>query len=269
MTELSLFDQDSEVKKIAQNRWTTQFSKRWAVGSVINGGYAMAVVAKAMVQETELPHPLSITAYYLDRSDAGEATIETELIRSGRNVSTVGAKLIQEGKERIRFMGAFTDLNRKSGETFLEEKAPVLPPIDECESFNFDKAPVEINKRFELHVPEGYTANRGQQGNISEFLCYAKFPDSDVVAPHALCLFSDAFMPAVFNRVGPVAWVPTIELTVHLRDVPAPGFLTCRFRTRYLTNGTLEEDGDIWDSEGKLVALSRQMAKLRIPDKKK
>jgi hypothetical protein len=69
----------------------------------------------------------------------------------------------------------------------------------------------------------------------------------------------DAFPPAVFHLELPAGWVPTLEMTVHVRDLPAPGPLTGLFRTRYVTNGLFEEDGQLWDSDGRLVALSRQM----------
>lgn len=52
----------------------------------------------------------------------------------------------------------------------------------------------------------------------------------------------------------------TLELTVHLRDHPAPGWLACRNATRHVIDGLYEEDVEIWDSRGALVAQSRQLA---------
>ena len=53
-----------------------------------------------------------------------------------------------------------------------------------------------------------------------------------------------------------------IELTVHVRPRPAPGWLTCRSTTRFVIGGLHEEDFEIWDSTGALVAQSRQLARL-------
>jgi acyl-CoA thioesterase len=52
----------------------------------------------------------------------------------------------------------------------------------------------------------------------------------------------------------------TIQLTVHLRAHPAPGWLACRATTRFVSNGYHEEDFEVWDSAGTLVAQSRQLA---------
>jgi acyl-CoA thioesterase len=75
-------------------------------------------------------------------------------------------------------------------------------------------------------------------------------------------LVADAFPPTIFNADLPVAWTPTLEMTTHIRSEPEPGWLRCRFSTRFITGGMLEEDGELWDDSGRLVAQSRQLALL-------
>jgi hypothetical protein len=57
----------------------------------------------------------------------------------------------------------------------------------------------------------------------------------------------------------------TAQLTVHLREHPAPGPLACRVRARHLAHGLHEEDFEVWDSAGVLCAQSRQLAVLVDP----
>jgi hypothetical protein len=88
------------------------------------------------------------------------------------------------------------------------------------------------------------------------------FADGRPLDTLSLLLVADALPPAVFNIDIPPGWVPTVEMTVHVRAVPAPGPMRCVFRTRFVHGGMLEEDGEVWDSTGTLVALSRQLALL-------
>ncbi|MFN5883661.1 MAG: thioesterase family protein, partial [Burkholderiales bacterium] len=71
------------------------------------------------------------------------------------------------------------------------------------------------------------------------------------------------FPPSVFGLLGAVGWVPTVELTVHVRRRPAPGWMLGQFRTLDLSDGRMIEDGWVWDSQGQLVVQSRQLALVR------
>ena len=76
----------------------------------------------------------------------------------------------------------------------------------------------------------------------------------------ALLCAVDAFPPTAFNAHLPIAWTPTLELTSHVRARPVPGWLSCQFTTHFIAGGFLEEDGEVWDASGRLVAQSRQLA---------
>ena len=58
------------------------------------------------------------------------------------------------------------------------------------------------------------------------------------------------------------SWSPTVELTVYLRGVPAPGWLAVVVRGQLWQGGWFDEDAEVWDSAGRLVAQSRQFAGL-------
>lgn len=78
--------------------------------------------------------------------------------------------------------------------------------------------------------------------------------------PVMLLLAVDALPPVTFD-LGLSGWVPTLELTAHVRAVPASGWLRVTHATRNHAGGLLEEDCEVWDSAGRLVAQSRQLAR--------
>ncbi len=120
----------------------------------------------------------------------------------------------------------------------------------------------EFVKHFDLRVtPETASWALSRPSGTGEMAGWTRFVDGRPPDTRSLAVVADAFPPAVFNLVE-TGWVPTLELTLHVRSRPAPGWLQCRFRTRHLLNGYLEEDGEIWDETGRLVAMSRQLARL-------
>jgi hypothetical protein len=74
----------------------------------------------------------------------------------------------------------------------------------------------------------------------------------------------DGLPPVTFD-LGLFGWAPTLELSVHVRARPAPGWLRVRHETRNLAGGMFEEDCQVWDAADRLVAQSRQLAHLPRP----
>jgi acyl-CoA thioesterase len=82
--------------------------------------------------------------------------------------------------------------------------------------------------------------------------------------PLALLQAVDALPPTSFE-LGIPTWAPTVELTVYLRGLPAPAWLACVVRGQLWRDGWFDEDAEVWDASGRLVAQARQLAGARPP----
>jgi hypothetical protein len=76
-----------------------------------------------------------------------------------------------------------------------------------------------------------------------------------------LALALDGLPPVVFG-LGATGWAPTVELTWHMRAVPGPGPLAVAARARHVSGGWFDEEAEVWDASGRLVAQSRQLARV-------
>jgi hypothetical protein len=78
-------------------------------------------------------------------------------------------------------------------------------------------------------------------------------------------LFAADALPPASVTVHPSGWVPTLEYTVYVRALPAPGPLKVRQRARLIqTPGWMVEECDVWDSTDRLVAQATQLASVRF-----
>ena len=172
--------------------------------------------------------------------------------------------MFQQGELKVKVTAAYTDLDKLRGESWSAVDRPQYSTWEQCEPPP-DKG-IEFRQLVEMRLVTGAEVFRERKTSGSGEFCgwvrHSDGSDPDVIS---LLMFADSFPPPVFTVLGPVGWVPTLELTVQVRAHPAPGPLQVRLHTRHLTRGVLEEDGEYWDSAGQLVAISRQTAKVRLP----
>lgn len=241
----------------------------WTVMNVLNGGYLLAVIARALGDA--LPHsdPFAVSAHYLTPSAPGPAVVRTETVRSGRTLSTGQASLYQAGEdgaevERIRVVASYGDLDALSEDVRTAAKPPEIPPLERCvETAGAPRPPGDfaLIDRLALRLdPATVGWAVGAPSGRGEMRGWFDFADGRAADPLSLLLAVDALPPTSFE-LGLQGWTPTVELTVHVRCRPAPGPLRIALTTRNLAGGFLEEDAEIWDSADRLVAQSRQLAR--------
>jgi hypothetical protein len=267
------FDRDTAVTPLADGRYAAELAPGWVVGGGVNGGYLLAVLAaavRAALAGTGHQDPFSLSAHFVTASTPGPAYVETELVRSGGRFSTLRATLVQEvdGNRvpRIASHATFGDA-AKAGEaaTVLALTAPQLPAIEDCLSWQ-DNAPADFQNfapllgRTEIRFdPATAQWAHGEPSRNGVMQAWVRLIDDRPLDPLALLFLVDVLPPTTFD-LGLFGWAPTLELTAHLRAKPAPGWAIVRHRTRTMAGGLFEEDCDVWDSTGRLVAQSRQLA---------
>ncbi|MER7201319.1 TesB-like acyl-CoA thioesterase 3 [Streptomyces sp. CB01635] len=269
----SEFDRDTAVTRREPGVYDIDLSAGWTIISAVNGGYLLAVLGRALGDA--LPHsdPFTISAHYLTASHPGPAVIRTDVVRTGRTLSTGQASLFQyddEGAEveRIRVLASYGDLDALPDDVRTTAKPPHFPPVEQCFGAQDGPTPIKgssaITERLALKLdPATLGWAIGSPSGKGEMRAWFGLADGRDADPLSLLLAVDALPPTAFE-MGLTGWVPTVELTVHVRCRPAPGPLRVSITTRNLAGGFLEEDAEVWDSEDRLVAQSRQLARAKL-----
>jgi acyl-CoA thioesterase len=261
------FDFDAETRLVpgsADGTFQVEISDRWSGMASVNGGFLMANCLKALDAVLPFPDPITVSGLYLRPGNAGPAVITTELIRSGRTTAFGRASLFQGGKEALRVTAAFANLtaaplNSAVTPDYTGITPPKLPDPSGCERLT-GLGGITLGRRFEYRgtAQPGWLSGHPSGEPSAEF--WMRFADGRPADTLTLPFITDAAPPAVLE-LG--AGSTTIELTVHVRARPAPGWLACRSYTRFVAGGYHEEDFEVWDSAGTLVAQSRQLALIR------
>jgi acyl-CoA thioesterase len=261
---LGSFGADTAVVALGVGRYAGAVHSGWDIGGNANGGYLLAIAARAMAVECGRPDPVTITAHYLAPGRVGAVEAGVQVQKQGRRFAVASATLSAGGKPLLAVLGTFGDLSAtESGIERIGAAPPDLPDPEACHGHTpvFGAPPMSGRIDLRLH-PEDAGFASGNPSGEPRVRGWFRLREGEPVDTLALLMAVDAFPPTVFNARLPVAWTPTVELTAHVRARPAPGWLRATFSTRFVSGGFLEEDGEIWDADGRLVAQSRQLALL-------
>jgi hypothetical protein len=261
-------------------RFGARLGDGWTIGHAVNGGLLLALIGRALQEGLNTggsaahPDPLAMSAYYLSATGSGPATVVTEPVRTGRTMATGQASILQAGPdgqpvERVRALATYGDLASLPEDVRTSARPPELPDPEDCVSAlmappgSVDDLP--FLHRFDMRLdPETVGWAIGEPSHRGVIQGWVRMADGREPDPLMLLLAVDTLPPVTFD-MGLPGWAPTLELSAHIRAVPAPGWLRVRVSTRNFAGGLLEEDAEVWDTRDRLVAQSRQLARAPLP----
>jgi acyl-coenzyme A thioesterase PaaI-like protein len=240
---------------------------RWSIGERPNGGYLAALVTRALgaAAGPDHPDPLTVSVHYLRSPVPGPAEVHLEPLRAGRTVTTVARRLVQDGRPCLHLVAGFGDLAAAEGPSWVRLPPPAMLPPGDCAPADprlADGVPMSFLDRVELRFDPSAPPSTG--AGTGEVTAWARLAGGGPAGPLALMVLADALPPSVVT-LGLPGWVPTLELTVHVRARPdqgEPGWLLVRATTRAMVDAHVVEDAEVWDERGTLVAQSRQLARV-------
>ena len=229
---------------------------------------------RCVLDSSPHPHPVATSAHFLRVPQTAPALVEVTWLKEGRTAATARASLIQDGKTAVEMTittGTVPDGMAGDGRAASLSwtgAPPALPPIEDCVDLGPWPGAVGPDGttgyagQVEMRLDPATTGwRRGEPAGIPEMRGYFRLREDRDPDAYLLALAVDGLPPVVFG-LGASGWAPTVELTWHMRAVPVPGVLKVAARCRHVSGGWFDEEAEVWDAAGRLVAQSRQIARV-------
>lgn len=233
------------------------------VFGIPHGGMLAGLVGNAALTISGEPDLFTVTIHYLRKAAVGPVRFETRRVGGSRRLATWSLTAIQEEQPVLTAIASVGDRSGIEGPSWTDRPAWSAPesafgpaagdPVMEA----VFRTPA-VAQRFEQRIVTDTAAfASGLRAGHSVLRSRIATDEPDQLTALVAC---DITPPAVWNVLGPNGWVPTVELTAHVRARPSPGPLHIEASTHQVAGGFLEEDALVHDSSGRLIVQSRQLA---------
>lgn len=261
------FDLDTALERKDESTFVGATSPDWWVERGPHGGFLAALMLRALKSTIDDPsRPVrSLTLHYIAPPTDGPVEVKTAIERVGKSRVSASARLDQAGETKALALAAFSS-SWESVE-WAETSMPGVASYGDLDALPRDNGITpRFFENFDARPAIGDWPFSGAKRALSGG--WIRLAEPRPVDDLAVAAFADAWMPSVFTRLDRPMAVPTVDLTVHFRtSFPPAGvdpedYVLVAFRSETAAEGFFVEDGEIWSSNGTLIAQARQLAVL-------
>jgi acyl-CoA thioesterase len=272
---LSTFAADTNLERVGESRYSTTVNKNWFVIVGPNGGLIAALLLKAAVAEcADHLSVRTITIHYLNPAVEGDIELSVEIDKAGRTV-TFARVTMSQGDRIVATAMVLLAAQREVPFEWQQRLMPEVLGVDESYVVESDEPQVPIRDRWEQRWATGIPAlPETNKDGVFRAGGWIRLQDPAPYDAAVLAAMSDAWVPAVMVHVDRGLHTPTLELTIHFRtdpqqlDLGDDEFCLAVFTQETGIDGYLDESGEIWSPDGRLLVMCRQLGLvMSMPEK--
>jgi acyl-CoA thioesterase len=239
-----------------------RIDQRWDIWGP-NGGYLAAIALRAAgLRAGAGLRPAGISCQYLRRGRFGEARLEVEALKAGRNASCFGVTMIQEG-ERTLTAQVWTLVGAQAaGPAYSELAMPEVPPPEALRPPPSDPGGFAFWSNFDLRYvsPERHGRANPAGARTTRWVRFHGWePGEDrfLADARALLLIDTLLWPAHWARhAAEMDYVgPSLDVSVWFHTSSAADEWLLADATAPLAgDGLVYGEGRVWARDGRLLA---------------
>lgn len=258
------FSEVSAVERVGEGRYAATIDPEWSIMGNPNGGYLVAMMARAAADASDHEHLIASSAHFLRSPQAGPVEIEVEPLRAGRSTGQSRVRLRRDDQVYVESLVTIGPVDPDVADFWAAGVPPAsATAFDDCHRLVPPDRSVAIMEQVDLRLEErslGFAF--GEPAGVGELWGWIALPHDEAFDPVSLHFALDSFPPATFD-IEMAGWVPTLELTTYVRGVPAPGPVRVLQKAQLIRDHRVDELCWVWDSTGRLVAHGSQLAMFR------
>lgn len=253
----SAFDQKQDVYYLV-------VPNAWAQGRTVFGGMSAALAYQAA--ENLIEDEREVRAFHCNfigplETDS-ELQVSAEILRTGKNVTQIVAKVEQKGRVGVMVQvcfGVSRDSKLKqtaadSHDMTVPKKAKFIPKIP--------KVVPNFIQHFDLSLDKGdFSFRKNSEAILHGWSRLKKAPEKMRMA--YLIAIMDAWPPTMFQMLRLPAPASTmswdLEFVNPKVDISPDAWIASHTDARHIKDGYGHEEANFWDEKGELFAISRQV----------
>jgi acyl-CoA thioesterase len=264
---------ESKVIELWQaSNWTTdkqgiylgEISQDWSQGRTAFGGILASAAIRAMQEKLEAGRYLrSALVAFVAPVRIGKAEIDVQLLRAGRSLSSLEAKIFQEDKIRTQITACFGE-NRKTCIQIQGNPRPETTPPEELEPMPYvENGTPAFTQHFEFRMISPMPFGGAQ--NTPHLRGWIRARDEHNIDAASLLSLIDAWPPPeIITQPRPFP-LSSVTWQINLLSVlPKEGITPDQWwfydsHTTWAAGGYSDNQACLWSPEGQPAAHSRQL----------